>query len=235
MWRCIPWLIGLCAAGSAQVAYADVVEALLPIRNGSAQLGKPIRTWKALQEDHIVMQRFDYSCGAAALATLFRHYFADEINEKVVLTGILSAMTPEDIVDRQENGFSLLDMKNFAVNQGYQAVGVKLKYASLLKLKEPVLIHLERDNYKHFAVLKGVRGDRVFLADPSRGNIRMSMERFAQEWTGVALVLSKHGFAMSANNPLALSDQAPIQDELLAAYRAPYSTIQFRNSPPKLP
>lgn len=215
------WLVAaLMIGGTAWAAEEARVDAQLPIRSGGTVADKPVRSWKAMQEDRVVMQRFDYSCGAAALATLMKHYFGDEVSEAGVLGGILESLSAEAIADREENGFSLLDLKNYAVGLGYQAVGVKLKYVSLPKLKGPVLIHLERPDYKHFAVLKGVRGDRVFLADPSRGNIRLSIDRFAQEWTGVALVLGKKGFGTPTGHPLALADQAPVQDELLAAYRA---------------
>ena len=35
---------------------------------------------------------------------------------------------------------------------------------------------------QHFAVLRGIRGDRVYLADPSRGNIRLPMYQFLESW-----------------------------------------------------
>lgn len=52
------------------------------------------------------------------------------------------------------------------------------------QLKGPVLIYFVRHGYKHFALFKGIRGDRVYLADPARGNIRLSLYRFESEWTG---------------------------------------------------
>jgi predicted double-glycine peptidase len=151
-----------------------------------------------------------------------RYYFQDDVSESQVLLNILGTLSEDEVRDREKNGLSLLDLKRCAEGMGYQAVGVKLKYASLPKLKGPVLIHLEREGYKHFAVLKGVRGDRVFLADPSRGNLRMSIDRFAREWTGVALVLGKRSFGLPTKYPLALDDQEPVQNELLAARRALY-------------
>jgi predicted double-glycine peptidase len=189
---------------------------------GKDRLHKSVSSWKELQQQNIIMQGHDYSCGAGALATLMRYYFQDDVTEDQVLANILGTLTGEEVHDREKNGLSLLDLKRCAESMGYQAVGVRLKYASLPKLKGPVLIHLEREGYKHFAVLKGVRGDRVFLADPSRGNIRMSIDRFAQEWTGVALVLGKRGFGLPSKYPLALDDQEPVQNELLAARRALY-------------
>jgi predicted double-glycine peptidase len=168
----------------------------LPIRTGTLSGVTPVRSWKELRDRNVVLQRFDYSCGAGALATLMRYYFGDNVSEVEILSGILGSMDEQEIRDRETNGLSLLDLKNYAERRGYQAVGVKLKYASLPELKGPVLVHLEWKNYRHFAVLKGVRGDRVYLADPSLGNIRLSIDRFAKEWSGIALVLGKQGFGL---------------------------------------
>ena len=43
-------------------------------------------------------------------------------------------------------------------------------------------MYIEPRGYRHFAVLRGVRGDRVFLADPSQGNIRMPAYVFLGSW-----------------------------------------------------
>ncbi|MBI4766038.1 MAG: C39 family peptidase [Deltaproteobacteria bacterium] len=175
-----------------------------------------------MRDHNIVRQKFDYSCGAGALATLLRYYFGDNVEEEEILLSILRPMTEEEVRDREKNGLSLLDLKRCAEQRGYQAAGVKLKYASLPRLKGPVLIHLEREDYKHFAVLKGARGDRIYLADPSRGNIRMSVDRFAREWSGIVLVLGKSGFGLPQKYPLALDDQEPVQNELLEARKSLY-------------
>jgi predicted double-glycine peptidase len=100
---------------------------------------------------------------------------------------------------------------------------VKLKYAGLTQLKGPVLVYLEKDDYKHFAVLKGVAGDRVYLADPSRGNVRMAVFRFAEEWSGIALILGKKGFGLPQAYPLALDAQKLSPIEMQSARSALYS------------
>ncbi len=46
----------------------------------------------------------------------------------------------------------------------------------------PVIVYIEPRGYKHFAVLRAIQGDRVFLADPSRGNIRMPLHTFLDSW-----------------------------------------------------
>ncbi len=195
---------------------------VMPLKAGGIRTDQSLISWKELRDRNVVIQKFDYSCGAGALATLMRYYFGDMVEEEEILLSILKPMSQEEVRDREKNGLSLLDLKRCAEQRGYQAAGVKLKYASLPRLKGPVLIHLEREDYKHFAVLKGARGDRIFLADPSRGNIRMSVDRFAKEWSGIALILGKSGFGLPQKYPLALDDQEPVQNELLEARKSLY-------------
>jgi len=216
---CATPLIVLALAGCAVQAGRSPVH-VMPVKAGVVRGDKTVRSWKELRDQNVVLQGFDYSCGAGALATLMRYYFGDDVSEEEILLGILGAMSREDVEDRERNGLSLLDLKVCAEQMGYQAEGVRLKYASLPQLKGPVVIHLENKEYRHFAVLKGVRGDRVYLADPSRGNIRISMDRFAKEWSGIALVLGKRGFGLPSEYPLALDDQEPVQNEILAARRS---------------
>jgi predicted double-glycine peptidase len=177
-------------------------------------------SWRGLRDRNLVRQQFDYSCGAAALATLIRYYFGDNVSEEGILADILRSMTAEEVRDREVNGLSLLDLRLQAERMGYQAVGVRLNLATLPKLTGPVIVHLERDDYRHFAVLKGVREDRIYLADPSLGNVRRPVDRFAQEWSGIALVLGKQGFGLPQRHPLAPEDQHVVPNEVLAARKS---------------
>jgi len=204
--------LGGCAARASRTTMGE-----MPIRTGTVRAVRPILSWKDLRDQNVVLQRFDYSCGAGALATLMRYYFGENVSEEEILVGILVPMSEAEVRDREANGLSLLDLKNYAERRGYQAVGVQLNFASLHKLMGPVLIHFERKGYRHLAVLKGVRGDRIYLADPSLGNIRLSVDRFAKEWSGIALVLGKQGFGLPQKYPLALEDQEAVPNELLAA------------------
>lgn len=212
-------LIGLAFCGcAAQTIPTDTSGMVL--KTGWTRTEQPVRSWKYLRDQNVVIQRYDYSCGSGALATLMRYYFGDHVSEEEILISILNTMTYDEVVDREKYGLSLLDLKRYAEQRGYQAVAVRLNYANLLWLKGPVLIHLEREDYRHFAVLKGVRGDRVYLADPSRGNIRMSVNRFAQEWAGVALILGRKDFGLPGNDSLGLGDRDPVQNEMLNARRS---------------
>ncbi len=188
--------------------------------NGKSRYRLPVRTWVDFRDQYVVIQQFDYSCGAAALATLMRYYFDDDVSEEEILLTILNSLTNEEIRDREKFGLSLLDLQHCARRKGYQAVAVKLAYNNIQLLQGPILIHLEREGYKHFAILKGVNGDRVYIADPSRGNIRMSVYCFAEEWSGTALVLGKKGLGVPQSYPLALKDRQLDQNEMQNARRS---------------
>jgi len=192
---------------------------------GTLHIKKPVKTWKDFLEQNIVMQKFDYSCGAAALSTLMQSYFKDKITEKDILENIVKHLDKKDFDDRKENGLSLLDLQEFAQRYGYQAMGVKLKFSALPKLRGPVLVYLETSEYKHFAILRGIQEDRVFLADPSRGNIRLSVFEFAKEWPGIALMLGKKGFGTPSKHLLAVHESSPVVTELNAARSMLYREV----------
>jgi hypothetical protein len=191
-----------------------------PMRAGAVSFEKRLVTWKDIRDRNIVMQRFDYSCGAAAMATLMNYYFKDEVKETDILNGVLDTLSNEEAENRQENGFSLLDLKNFAQDRGYRAIGVRLPPTALPDLPGPVMVYIQRKDYKHFAILRGIVGDRVYLADPSRGNIRMPIDRFLEEWSGITLVLDKPGFGLPKEHPLDLENELVIRPELQIAREA---------------
>jgi predicted double-glycine peptidase len=190
---------------------------------GGIRTEHPVKSWVDFRDQNVVIQRYDYSCGAAALATIMQYYFEDSVTEEEILARIIGPMTDDDLLDREKNGLSLLDLKKCAEQMGYQAAAVRLNYGNIRLLKGPVLIHLVREDYKHFAVLKGSNGDRIYLADPSRGNIRMSVDRFSEEWSGIALVLGREGFGVPRTYPMALTDRELELNEIQPARRSLYA------------
>jgi predicted double-glycine peptidase len=70
-----------------------------------------VPTWKSISEKNIVMQGFDYSCGAAAMATLLRHYFRSPVTETEILRDVLAHLDKKTFEKRKEDGLSLLDLK----------------------------------------------------------------------------------------------------------------------------
>ena len=167
----------LCAAGREASA------ANISVGSGT-RIDVPLKSMKDLRDEGLVKQRFDYSCGAAALATILRYGFGDEATERDILVELFDLLAEDEEGLRRKEGFSLLDLQRVAQARGYKAEGFRLEPQYLAELGGPVIVFIEPRGYKHFAVLRGVRGDRVYLADPSRGNVRMPAYSFLESWLG---------------------------------------------------
>ena len=168
---------------------------------------------KDLRDRNLIKQRYDFSCGAAALATVLRFGFGDPVTEVDILDGLFDLPTEVEKDERRRTGFSLLDLQRVAQARGYAAEGFRLTPEQLPVLGGPVIVFIESRGYKHFAVLRGVREDRVYLADPSRGNIRMPAYTFLDHWLqddgrGIIFVVEPKNGPPGAPSYLAL---APIR------------------------
>lgn len=187
------------------------------------RVDRPNRSLKDLREQNLVTQRFDFSCGAAALATILRYGFDDPVTERDVLEDLFELLTDEEQPVVRAEGFSLLHLQRVAQARGYRAQGFRLAPGQLPLLGGPVIVFIEPRGYRHFAVLRGVRGDRVYLADPSRGNIRMPAYTFLESWlqedgNGIIFVVEPTGGLPGTTMPLALADITPTPPESLSAY-----------------
>ena len=155
---------------------------------GSAQGGglqldhRSVKSMRDLRDQDLVRQRRDFSCGAAALATLLRYGFGETVTEDELLDDLFALLEEEERDIRRDAGFSLLDLQRVAEARGFRAEGYRLEPADLPRLLGPVIIYIEPKGYPHFAVLRGIAGDHVYLADPSQGNVRMPAYRFLERW-----------------------------------------------------
>lgn len=190
-------------------------------RDPQHQVMEPVQNWKALKNQNIVMQKYDYSCGPACLATVIKYYWGDKATEDQFLVSVLAVMTPEQVKDRIAKGLTLTDLRRAAVINGYMSSMGRRTMAQLAEVKIPVIVHIKKGEYDHFVVYRGIVDDRVFLADPIRGNIRMPCAQFRQEWTdGVILVVVKRGVKPPENSPLMCLPPSPAQREMQAARSA---------------
>ena len=189
------------------------------VRRDTGRLPPLRHTLKQLRDQYVVKQQLDYSCGAAALATLMIYYFGEKTSERDILNALIAGLTPDDLEGKQKRGFSLLDLRRVARAKGYQAAGFKLTSEQLKQLATPVIVFVQPFGYNHFSVLRGIDRGRVFLADPARGNLHMSMGRFLSEWGGIIFVLDKPGERKNTTDLLALPRPEYLQPELLSVGR----------------
>ena len=98
------------------------------------------------------MQRFDYSCGAAALATILRYGFGENVTERQILVELFDLLPEEEETVRRSTGFSLLDLQRVAQARGYNGQGFRLEPEQLAMLGGPVIVLIEPRGYKQVEV-----------------------------------------------------------------------------------
>ncbi len=164
----------------AQGALASEVPVRLNLYSEGGVLSKRLKSMKELRQSNMVPQSRDFSCGAAALATVMRYYYGQPVSE---LDAILGMFKHGDQQDIRKRGFSLFDMKRFANSIQYQADGFKIPKVDMLKtLQIPVIVLIDTRSYKHFVVLRRVDDKFAYISDPSWGNRKVPLKEFAESW-----------------------------------------------------
>jgi uncharacterized protein len=215
-------LIIACCVLAVVTLAAQLSSAQIAIGGSGLRVDAPGRSVKDLRDQNVIKQRFDYSCGAAALATLLRYGFDENVTERQILVELFGLLSEEEKKIRLATGFSLLDLQRVAEARGYNAQGFRLAPEQLALLGGPVIVYIEPRGYKHFAVLRGVRGDRIYLADPWRGNIRMPAYNFLKDWLqsdgkGIIFVVEPKTGLPDTATPLTLTQKGLPQPEIMSA------------------
>ena len=152
----------------------------------------------------IVEQKTDFSCGAAALATVLRQAYWLDVNEDEIIKGMLQNADQELV---RVQGFSMLDMKRYVESIGMRARGYRIPAQSLESVNIPVVVLLDIRGYKHFVVLQRTQKDWVYIGDPVLGHKRYSHEDFIKGWNGIVFAVIGPGY--DKTNAL-LSPPAPL-------------------------
>lgn len=158
----------------------------------SACAGAPTREPASLVELRgrgTVLQRHEYSCGAAALATLMG-FFARPLGESEVLHLIFGETLPvEKAPDGREvlRALTLADLEVGARKEGFKVVSVQVPEAkgleeALHSLKPAIARMSLYGEYLHFVVVRDIRGDWVSVSDPGYGSFRMPKSQFFASW-----------------------------------------------------
>ncbi|KGI76649.1 C39 family peptidase [Oleiagrimonas soli] len=178
----------------ALLALLCALTATAPARGGDVQFAGVLpngalyaRNVESMQEAryrYIVRQQTDYSCGAAALATILRYGYGMNVDERLVIQGLMGVSDPEQVAKR---GFSLLDIKRYVQELGLRGRGYRVSVERLHTLRVPTIVLMDVNGFSHFVVLKQVQGDTVEIADPMLGNRSLPLKDFLREWPSRAL------------------------------------------------
>lgn len=204
---------------AAAVSVVLLVGAAPVVCRCSATGARPIRSLRELRYENVVPQRWDVSCGAAALSALLTYDHDDPVTEEYVVSAILKHGGAVRV--RSRGGFSLLDLKRFADARGYESNGYLRVTTSRLLRMAPAIVPTVIDGYDHFVVFRGIREGRVLLGDPTYGIRTLTIGQFEASWPKrVAFVVRKPGAATPAGagaaSPAPVVPPAAIRNSLAA-------------------
>ena len=174
------WL-GACSMNS------DLPTALSVSTGPVGDFAIPIQSFEDRRFATVVRQKYDFSCGSAALATLLRYHYALDQNEEASFRGMWAA---GDRAQIRRVGFSLLDMKRHLAKLGFRADGFKVDLDQIAKAGVPGIALINLNGYKHFVVVKGVSPTEILVGDPALGLKTMPIAEFKTAWNGIYFALN---------------------------------------------
>jgi uncharacterized protein len=184
MRKYLPALVVLLATISPAVSLGASVQ----INNGLGQnYSLHLTTLKEAKFRNTIRQKYDFSCGSAAVATLLTYQYGYPINEQIAFEQMY-AHGDRAKINRQ--GFSLLDIKLFLHSIGFEADGFSVSLDQLDRQGLPAIVLIEDNGYHHFVVIKGIRYGRVLIGDPALGTRSIPRDRFDKLWkNGLVFVI----------------------------------------------
>ena len=158
-----------------------------------------------LRKENITGQKYDYSCGSAALTTLLNAQLDLNLKELDVIDGLLKHGELEKI--RAGRRFSLLDMKRYLAHTGINSAGYSAAIEDLPDIQAPAIVSIVIQGFKHFVVYRGVVDGHVIIADPAFGNMSVSITKFDKMWTP-KIFFTVDGAASLGQQQKPLSDES---------------------------
>ncbi|HEX8705357.1 MAG TPA: peptidase domain-containing ABC transporter [Myxococcaceae bacterium] len=122
----------------------------------------------------VVRQLSEIECGAACLAMVLGYHGRPTRLEEV-----------RQVMGAARDGVSALDILRTARSFGLRGRGVSIDEDGLGFLPQGTVLHWQ---FSHFVIFERVSRGYVYLVDPGQGRRRVTMERFKQAFTGVALL-----------------------------------------------
>ena len=180
-----------CLCGCAATGWKDSVD-------GRVGFKRPL-SFVALRFEATIPQGLDFTCGAASIATLLTYYWNDPTSENDAIEQLRRRYTVEELKARAKDGLSFNDLILIAEGLGYSATGAKIPASELPMLGGPVIVHLEKADINHFAVLRKVGDGVYYLSDPTLGQTAMNAGEFERQYSGNALAIWKKGAALPAS------------------------------------
>jgi uncharacterized protein len=172
--------------GAAALAFPQAAAAQVQLNGPTGPASLSVVSYRDLPFRTVVRQQYDYSCGSAALATLLRHHYGRDVDERDVFESMFATGDQAQI---RQVGFSLLDMKRYLAGHGFESDGFRMDIDALAASEAPAIVLINQNGYRHFVVFKGAEGDRLLIGDPALGLKIYTRAEFVGIWNGVAFMV----------------------------------------------
>ncbi|MEA4957678.1 hypothetical protein SDC9_54269 [bioreactor metagenome] len=165
-----------------------------------------------IDDSEMVMATTVYTCGPAALATLFKKWgiFTTEVE--------LSKLAGTD-----NEGTSLWGLQNASESKGIYSNAYNVTFD---KLKIDNIVLLKINGFNHFELILNITNQTITLFDPNLGIINMNLTRFNELFTGIVMV-----FNDTIVNCTPLSDK--MMKEIKGLWHYEWRTY-YKYHPPKI-
>ena len=152
-------------------------------------------SYRELRYEGVVGQTEWFTCGPAALSTLFTEYYGlENATERELLELSVQAMQGTD-KNIEESGVTALALKQVSEAKGIAAKGFSVTMDELGGYFEsgglPLLVHVTKPEL-HYVIAIGIVGDQIVIADPSFGRRILPFSSLVYEkgFSGVVLATS---------------------------------------------
>ncbi len=135
---------------------------------------KPGLGERVIKRFPLVEQAEEMDCGAACLAMICKHYGIPMTLGKL-----------REMANVTTEGATLDSLARVGESLGFTTRGMQCTYKSLLGFEMPFIAHWE--GY-HYIVVYGISKRHIWVADPARGFIKMTVDEFEKGWTGTCLL-----------------------------------------------
>ncbi len=134
-------------------------------------------------------------CGVACLVSIAAHYRLFIPISKV-----------RQFTGTNKDGTNILGLIEGAKKLGFDAKGVKCDLTSLQNIPKPAIAHIIlKKSLQHFVVIYKVSKKSIKIMDPGAGIIiKMSLEKFKEQWTGVLVILIPNASFSEKNEKISI-------------------------------
>ena len=201
---CAMLLIAVALAAASRQAVSGGLEVRVPYGGGYTM---QVTSLKEARFRATVRQRYDFSCGSAAVATLLTYQYGFPVGEADVFRQMYAAGDQAKI---RGEGFSLLDMRRYLESRGFSADGFLLPLDKLTEEGLPAIVLINDRGYRHFVVVRGLRDGRVLVGDPARGSRTIPRRDFDAMWDNKVLFVVHNRRELASFNQARDWNAAPL-------------------------